>query len=766
MNILVVGSGGREHAIAWKISQSPRLMKLFIAPGNAGTSALGENVAIDVEDVAGLRDFCLNEKIDLVVVGPEASLAAGLVNELQSHHIPAFGPTREAAQIEASKAFSKAFMQRCGIPTAQFRSFSKKDEALAFLQSVAYPVVIKASGLAAGKGVFLPETCQEAREAIQAIMEERAFGEAGAEVIIEERLEGEEISLLAFTDGYTIRSMPPAQDHKRIFDGDQGPNTGGMGAYCSNSLLSARMLREIEEKILQPSIDGMRKEGVPFVGVLYAGLMMTNEGPKVLEYNCRFGDPETQVILPLLKSDLIDLAEACVSGKLDQQKLEWSAGAAVTVVLASGGYPGKYQTGIRIEGLDCESQGNLIFHAGTRSQDGNVLTAGGRVLNVTSVSDTIAQAVEMAYQAIEKIHFDGMAFRKDIAQRALKKFAPTNQQSSAYAASGVDIDAGNLAVSMMREAVKGTYTPAVLAGIGSFGGLFDASALKAKNNPVLVASTDGVGTKVRLAAATNRYEGIGKDIVNHCINDILVQGASPLFFLDYFACSKLDPQVVTKIVTGISVACREANCVLIGGETAEMPGVYQPGEFDLAGTIVGVVEKNQILPRRDIAAGDLLIGLASSGPHTNGYSLIRKIFASHDLEQSVPGTGRALIDLLLEPHRSYLNLLKGIIDLENSPIKGLAHLTGGGFIENIPRILPDQFKAVIQPGSWPVPGLFTHIQKEGRISSAEMWRVFNMGIGMVAVIDPSQLEQFQRAISEETWVIGRITTGKKSVDIL
>jgi phosphoribosylamine--glycine ligase len=395
MNILVVGSGGREHAIAWKIAQSPRLEKLFIAPGNAGTASLGENIPIDAENISGIVEFCQSQKIDLVIIGPEAALAAGLVDQLRTRQIAAFGPTQLAAQIESSKSFSKAFMQRHSIPTARFATFSNAKEATDYLTQVDHAVVIKASGLAAGKGVFLPQTMDEAREAIHMIMEDRAFGAAGEEIIIEERLEGEELSLLAFTDGVTVCSMPPAQDHKRLLDGDKGPNTGGMGAYCPANICSKEMVYEIERTILKPTVDGLRTEGRPFTGVLYAGLMLTIQGPKVLEFNCRFGDPETQVILPLLKTDLVDLTEACVKGTLDRVRAEWEDGAAVTVVAASGGYPGKYSIGIPIHGLDQISAGNtLVFPAGTRRQGGKGVTAGGRVLNVSSFGGTIAEVIQ------------------------------------------------------------------------------------------------------------------------------------------------------------------------------------------------------------------------------------------------------------------------------------------------------------------------------------------------------------------------------------
>ena len=327
--------------------------------------------------------------------------------------------------------------------------------------------------------------------------------------------------------------------------------------------------------------------------------------------------------------------------------------------------------------------------------------------------------------------------------------------NSQYASSGVDIDAGNRTVELMKDAVKATYNESVLAGIGSFGGLFDASAFKQMNNPVLVASTDGVGTKVKLAASVGRYRGVGHDIVNHCIDDILVQGARPLFFMDYFATSKLNPEQTADVVTGIAEACKESGMALLGGETAEMPGVYRDGEFDVAGTIVGVLEKDRILPRPNLIAGDLILGLPSSGPHTNGYSLIRKVFEGADLESVIPELGCSLADALLAPHRSYFNVLYPHLD----KVKALAHLTGGGFIENIPRILPENLSAVIRLNSWQIPPLWKLIQQTGNIATEEMYRVFNMGIGMVVIVDKSIAANLQSSISESTFIIGELVEG-------
>ena len=333
---------------------------------------------------------------------------------------------------------------------------------------------------------------------------------------------------------------------------------------------------------------------------------------------------------------------------------------------------------------------------------------------------------------------------------------------SNYASSGVDIDAGNRAVNLMKNAVKSTYTPSVLAGIGSFGGLFDASSLKEMKLPVLVASTDGVGTKVKLASSVGLYRGIGHDIVNHCINDILVQGARPLFFMDYFATSKLDPEQTAEVVTGIAEACKESGVALLGGETAEMPGVYQPNEFDVAGTIIGVVERDNILPRENLKAGDMLIGLKSSGPHTNGYSLIRKIFADMPLDTIFPELNGSLADALLAPHRSYYSVLFSLL----SEIKALAHITGGGFTENIPRILPDDLDAVINLDAWTPPPLWKLIQQKGNIATDEMYRVFNMGIGMIVIIDKDSVSNIQNLIPETTFVIGELVAGHKKAQLV
>ena len=420
MKIVVVGSGGREHAITWRVCQSPKAEKIFVLPGNPGTGQIAKNLDdISVNDHDAVIEFCKTNEIDLVVVGPEAPLADGLANSLSGAGIRCFGPKQAAAEIEASKSFAKDFMARHNIPTAKYATFTRLDEALDFLNKVDHPIVIKASGLAAGKGVVLPETEDEAKSTLEEILIDKTFGDAGNEVVIEERMTGQEVSLMAFTDGTTVVPMIPAQDHKRLLDGDDGPNTGGMGAYAPAPVFTTAMLQETIEKVLQPAVDGLRSEGRKFIGVLYAGLMLTPNGIRVLEFNCRFGDPETQVVLPLLETDLIEIIEACVDGRLNELDVQWKSSAAICVVLASKGYPERPEKG-QVVSFGELPEDMICFHAGTKQNGSNVVTAGGRVFGLTAWSGNISNAVEKVYANIDQVTFDGVHYRKDIAHRALE----------------------------------------------------------------------------------------------------------------------------------------------------------------------------------------------------------------------------------------------------------------------------------------------------------------------------------------------------------
>jgi len=419
VNILVIGSGGREHALYWKLSESPQTEQIYAIPGNPG---MGASAAIALDDHAAILRFVKEHEIGLVVVGPEVPLMNGLVDELEAAGIRAFGPRANAAEIEGSKSFAKDLMKKYGIPTARYEVFTAAEPARAYIRQEGAPIVVKADGLAAGKGVIVAMTEQEALDAVDAIMEDHSFGDAGARVVIEEFMEGEEASLLAFTDGTMIRPMISAQDHKRAYDGDRGPNTGGMGTYAPAPVMTPEMTERAVEEILKPTIAAMAKEGRVYRGCLYLGLMVTADGPKVVEFNARFGDPETQVVLPLLDSDLVAIMCACADGTLADVPIRWKDGAAVCVVLASGGYPGHYDKGQEIHGLaDAEAMGALVFHAGTAMKDGKLVTNGGRVLGVVGRGADISSAVDAAYAAATKISFKDAYYRKDIAHRALER---------------------------------------------------------------------------------------------------------------------------------------------------------------------------------------------------------------------------------------------------------------------------------------------------------------------------------------------------------
>jgi phosphoribosylamine--glycine ligase len=422
LKILVVGGGGREHTLVWKIARSPRVEKVFAAPGNAGTAAIAENLNLRPGDIDGLGKAAKGKGIDLVVVGPEAPLASGIVDYFDSLGISIFGPTKAATQVESSKVFARNLMEKYGIPCPKGATFSSYPEAREYLQEQHPPVVIKADGLAAGKGVIIAGSLAEARKALGDIMKARIFGSAGDRVIIDEYLSGREVSLIAFTDGKTVSPMVPACDYKKIGDSDRGPNTGGMGGYSPPGFFSAAMTKKATKDILLPAVKAMAKEGIPYRGVLYAGLMIVDGEPVVLEFNARFGDPETQVILPLLKTDLVDILMAVVQGNLDRVKIEWSAEACVGVVMASGGYPGSYKTGFPIQGLDSMNKDVLVFHAGTKlGNDGIIYTDGGRVLTVVGVGKDMAGAREKVYRNIPNIYFEGRYYRKDIALREIDK---------------------------------------------------------------------------------------------------------------------------------------------------------------------------------------------------------------------------------------------------------------------------------------------------------------------------------------------------------
>lgn len=729
MRVLVVGTGGREHAIAWACEQH------------------GHTVSMAAE----LGDLS-RQDVDLVIPGPESALVAGVADECSFRKIPCFGPISKQARIESSKGFSRQLATSLGVPGAEFGRFDEGDAdgAIDWWRRFGRRVVVKLDGLAAGKGVTVPADDAETEKAIRETAQLGPF-------LLEELLHGPECSLLALCDGSTAVALPLAQDHKRIGEGDTGPNTGGMGAYAPAPVnVDSGQLLEV---FVQPILDYYASAGMPYVGVLFAGLMLTPDGPRLIEYNCRLGDPEAQAVLPLLETDFAELARACTTHSLAEQTVKIRAGASCAVVAASPGYPDDPRTGapITLSGFSTTEWANrstvepdaILFPAGVRAGK----TAGGRVLAITGLGADLAAARATAYRGLDGVSFPNMHVRRDIGWRA------PGALLSSYADAGVDIDEGTRAVERMTGAVERTLGADVLRGVGSFGGVMSAAPILALDDPVLVASTDGVGTKVELAARLGMVRGVGADIVNHCIDDVLVQSAVPLFFLDYIAAGELDAELVAEVVTGMAEACEAAGCALLGGETAEMPGVYADGAFDVAGTLIGLAERSALLPRDDVGPGDTLIGIASSGPHTNGFSFLRQLFDWVPMDVTPPGFDRSLGESLLEPHRSYLPVLRPA--LATGRVKALAHITGGGLPENLPRVLPDGVDAEIALGSWPRGPLFDLITELATgVAEHELHRMLNMGVGMVVVCSPSDTDAVQAAIPEETWVIGRLVAGE------
>ena len=752
LDVLLLGGGGREHAIADGLTRSPRLSRLSIAPGNAGTAE--HNVELDIASNLAVVEYCVRNDVDLVVVGPEGPLVAGLADDLALAGIACFGPSGQAAQLEGSKSFARAFAARHGIPGPVSHAFTEVDAAMEWLDRFDGPVVVKADGLAGGKGVIVPESRVETERAIFAFLAGKTMGTAGDVIVLEERLFGEELSLFGIADGRHLVTLGTAQDHKRVGEGNTGLNTGGMGAFAPVPSIDPERQAELARQFLDTAVDGMAADGSPYVGVLYAGIMLTDAGPRLVEYNCRFGDPEAQAILPLFSSDLLEVMLAATEGRLDAITVELRPETGVAVVVAAEGYPTEPRKGIVVPDITVPDDVRL-YHAGTRFEGSSLVSTGGRVLSAVATGADLAQALDRVYPVVDALTGNGLFARSDIGWR----HAPRPKPVTSYSDAGVSLDAGNETTRRIAGSVRSTHDDRVVAGHGSFGGVFDVATLTKYAAPMLVASTDGVGTKTVVAAELDRWEGIGADLVNHCIDDILVQGAQPLFFLDTVASARLETEVVARIIDGVASACRAAGCVLLGGETAEMPDVLAPGAVDVSGTIVGAVEGEDLLPTDRIAPGHVLVGLASSGLHTNGYSLARKVFSGMDLDEPLPGgIGESIGDALLAVHRSYLPILGPA--LEAGLVDGLAHITGGGLIDNVPRVLPAGCGAEIDPASWRRPVLFNYIIARSGISELDAHRVLNCGIGMVAVVAPDQVDDLRDAIGEPTFVIGKVTMGR------
>ncbi|CAM9607186.1 unnamed protein product [Ectocarpus fasciculatus] len=1010
--VLVIGSGGREHAIALKLADSPRVSHVYVSPGNGGTAGSGRHAGVSNADIpssaksgdggphAAVVEFVKSKGVSLVAVGPEVPLVDGVADALEAAGVPCFGPSAAAARLEASKAYSKDFMARNDLRTARYACFTDFEAARSHVMEAGYRVVVKASGLAAGKGVLMPETKEEAVAALEVVMVKKEFGESGAEVVVEEFLEGEEVSILAICDGKTAVCMPGAQDHKRALDGDGGLNTGGMGAYAPAPCLTPRLARECAE-ICQSTVTAMAAEGSPFVGVLFAGFMLTKDGPVVLEFNVRMGDPETQVLLPLMESDLYEVMLACTEGRLAETPVSFTPGAAAaTVVLAADGYPGKYPKGMPISGLEDAAAipGVTVYHAGTKAAapapaaatetqlsvsggGGGVVSSGGRVLAVTGIGANFAEALDAAYRGVGVVKFSPCHYRKDIGHRAKtaplrvgvlasgrgtalqavidscataaedggvnaevvlvvtnKKEAPVRDRANkhgipeifvaskgreraafdeevtkaledagvqlvlcvgymrilspefcrrwagrclnvhpsllpdfaggmdlqvheaviaagktrsgctvhqvteevdsgpivvqeevevvegetpeslkakvqakegpaflkamglfmkgggrggtlpaspgaaaapssgmSYKDAGVDIDAGNSLVERIKPACKSTRRPGCDSDLGGFGGLFDLAAAGYEGkDTILVGATDGVGTKLKVAQIAGDHSGVGIDLVAMCVNDLIVAGAEPMFFLDYYATGKLSVSEAATVIEGIAEGCRQANCGLIGGETAEMPSMYPAGEYDLAGFSVGAVSRGKVLPLQ-VSPGDVVLGLPSSGVHSNGFSLVRRIVEVKGLSYGDPapfnaaaggsgggGERKTLAEELLVPTRIYVRALLPL--LRAGLAKALAHITGGGLSENIPRVLGADVAVRLRAGSaaaaggggggggsssaWDLPEIFQWLSAAGGLTQEELLRTLNCGVGMIVVVAPEAAEEARRLLRE------------------
>ncbi|XP_042316347.1 trifunctional purine biosynthetic protein adenosine-3-like [Sceloporus undulatus] len=761
--VLVIGSGGREHALAWKLSQSPHVKQVLVAPGNAGTANDGKisNSAVLISNHTILAQFCKDHNIGFVIAGPEATLAAGIIDDLITAGVRCFGPTAQVAQLGTDRHFCKVFLDQHEIPTARWKAFSSSQEACIFINNADFPaLVVKPSGFGPRKEVILASNKEAACKATRAILQDNIFGDNRETIIIEELLKGEEFSFLCFVDGVTFASMPPVQVQKQLLDGDQGPSPVGMGAYGPVPQVPEVLLQKIKSTLLQHIIDCLKQEGMSYVGVLQIELILTKDGVKVLSMDCNFGDPQCQVVLRLLNHDLYEVIQAAINSRLCDATLTWPKNlTAVSVVMACEGYRECYNKNTEITGLlQAKELGLEIFHGATIIKNDKVLINGSRVLTVTAIKQDLMSALEEAYKGLEVIYFQDAIYRKDVGFLAMKflgqSVRPLHEDkiadfiSCSILVHPSKLPAASSSKSGSHEHQRGT--PA----------FFDLGA-SGYIDPILVSQTKGIGTKQKIAQLCNKHDTIGQDLVAMCVNDILAQGAEPLFFLDHFAYGKLDAGVSQVITEGIAGACELAGCHLLARETSEMSGTWAAGEYNLVGFAVGAVDRRMRLPQQEkIASGDVLIGIASSGLHSQGFNLVRKIILAsspHYLSSVPSGCGSyTLGEQLLTPSKIYSKALLPLFHSGN--VKACIHIAERGLMGSFSKILPEKFSIILDAHHWKIPSVFSWLQEEGNLSEREMMQTFNCGIGAVLVVQKELAGQVLKDVQkyEDAWLIGKV----------
>uniref|UniRef100_A0A670XXR9 ATP-grasp domain-containing protein n=1 Tax=Pseudonaja textilis TaxID=8673 RepID=A0A670XXR9_PSETE len=732
--VLVIGRGGREHALAWKLAQSLHLKQILIAPGNAGTANDGKmsNSDVLISNHTILSQFCKDHNIGCVIAGPETLLAAGIVDDLVAAGIQCFGPTAMAAQLGTNRYFTKIFLDQHGIPTARWKAFSNPKEACAFINSADFPpLVIKPSNFDSRKKIVLASNRADASKAAQDILQSLLLS----------------FQYLCFVDGTTFIPMPPVSVQKQLLNDHQSASIIGIGAFAPFPKVSDVLLEKIKSTLLQHILESMKQEGMSYAGVLQVELMLTKYGVKVLSVGCHFGDPQCQIILQLLKSDLYEVIQAALSGQLCNSILAWSDNCtAVSVSMENGSYLQGHKKSMEITGLlQANELGLGIFHGATIIKEGKVLSNGNRILTVTAVKQDIMSALEAIYKGLAVISIQGATCGKE-----------TSHQTIAF----------------FRQFV---YVKSCPGRDGSIPAFFDLKA-SGYRDPILVSHAKGIGTKFKIAQLCSKHDMIGQDLVAICVNDLLVQGAEPLFFHGHFAFGKLDVGVaqLTQVISdGIAEACKVAGCTFLGRETNEMPATCAAGEYNLVGFAVGAVERSTKFPQQgNIVNEDLVIGIASSGLHHQGFDLVRKIFLTSSLHYFSPVPGGygnyTLGEQLLTPTKIYSRALLPV--LRSGNVKAFIHIADGGLLGGFSQILPERFSVVLDTQKWKIPPVFSWLQEEGNLSEEEMGHIFNCGIGAILIVQREAAKKVLKDVQEheDAWVIGKVvhrTAGYPQVEI-